>query len=272
MELTADPSASQCAKTSSFLGVRFAPFGKEEALSYVVAAARSDLFSYVVTPNVDHIVMLHEAGGEPWRVAYRQSVEGAALRLNDSRILARLAKMSGMELPVTPGSDLTRDLVAYESGQAKGRRWLLIGGSEAEAKWLANHLPGHRVAHYEPPMGVRDDLQAQAAIAARVAEECADYVLLAIGAPQSEIVAHAIAHEGRARGVGLCIGASVEFLSGAKRRAPQWMQRAGLEWLHRLASEPRRLWRRYLVRGPRVLAIWWKHKGLPVRSHSKGAA
>jgi N-acetylglucosaminyldiphosphoundecaprenol N-acetyl-beta-D-mannosaminyltransferase len=57
--------------------------------------------------------------------------------------------------------------------------------------------------------------------------------------------------------VGLCIGASVEFLSGAKRRAPRWMQRAGLEWLYRLLSEPRRLWRRYLVKGPRVFKLWW---------------
>ncbi|HEU4820333.1 MAG TPA: WecB/TagA/CpsF family glycosyltransferase, partial [Qipengyuania sp.] len=85
----------------------------------------------------------------------------------------------------------------------------------------------------------------------------AQLVLFAIGAPQSEIVAHAIARRGRAGGVGLCIGASVEFLSGAKRRAPSWMQRAGLEWLFRLVSEPGRLWRRYLLRGPRIFRLWW---------------
>jgi exopolysaccharide biosynthesis WecB/TagA/CpsF family protein len=58
--------------------------------------------------------------------------------------------------------------------------------------------------------------------------------------------------------VALCIGASIEFLSGARRRAPRWMQRAGLEWAFRLLSEPRRLWRRYIVEGPRIFVIWYR--------------
>ena len=61
-----------------------------------------------------------------------------------------------------------------------------------------------------------------------------------------------------AGGTGLCIGASVEFVTGAKRRAPRWMQRLGVEWLHRLLSEPGRLWRRYLVEGPRIFAMAWR--------------
>jgi UDP-N-acetyl-D-mannosaminuronic acid transferase (WecB/TagA/CpsF family) len=61
-----------------------------------------------------------------------------------------------------------------------------------------------------------------------------------------------------ATGVGLCIGASLEFLTGAKRRAPLWLQRLGLEWLFRLLTEPRRLWRRYLVEGPRIFVLWWR--------------
>ena len=121
-------------------------------------------------------------------------------------------------------------------------------------------LPGWRVAHLDPPMGVRDDVRAQQTIAEFVEREGAQVVLFAIGAPQSEIVAHLIATRGRSGGVGLCIGASVEFLSGAKRRAPAWMQGLGLEWAFRLASEPRRLWRRYVVKGPRIFALWWTER------------
>ena len=80
----------------------------------------------------------------------------------------------------------------------------------------------------------------------------------AIGAPQSELVCALAVERGKARGVGLCIGASLEFLTGAKSRAPLWMQRAGLDWLFRLASEPARLWRRYLVEGPQIFLIWWR--------------
>jgi hypothetical protein len=56
----------------------------------------------------------------------------------------------------------------------------------------------------------------------------------------------------------LCIGAAVNYLTGIERRAPQWMQRAGLEWLFRLLQNPRRLAKRYLVRGPFIFLLLWR--------------
>ena len=55
------------------------------------------------------------------------------------------------------------------------------------------------------------------------------------------------AHRGRVQALMLGVGAAFDYHAGTLQRAPHWMQQAGLEWLHRLASEPRRLWRRYLV-------------------------
>jgi N-acetylglucosaminyldiphosphoundecaprenol N-acetyl-beta-D-mannosaminyltransferase len=52
----------------------------------------------------------------------------------------------------------------------------------------------------------------------------------------------------------LCVGAAFDFVAGTKRRAPEWMQRSGLEWLHRLVSDPRRLWGRYLIGNPQFVA------------------
>jgi N-acetylglucosaminyldiphosphoundecaprenol N-acetyl-beta-D-mannosaminyltransferase len=238
----------------AFLGIDFAAIGPAEALRWVREAAAGDGFRYVVTPNVDHVVMLHKTGGEAWRESYRAAVARADLVVNDSRILARLADLADVDLPVVPGSDLTRALI--ESGLEPCDGVVLIGGSPAEAAWLEAALPKARIFHFEPPMGVRDRPELHDRIAAFVERQDAAYVLLAIGAPQSEIVAHRIAERGKARGVALCIGASVEFLSGARRRAPRWMQSLGLEWAFRLLSEPRRLWRRYLVEGPRIFAIW----------------
>ena len=70
------------------------------------------------------------------------------------------------------------------------------------------------------------------------------------------MIAEACLDRGDCTGVGLCVGASLDFLAGAAQRAPVWMQKARLEWLHRLCQEPARMWRRYLVEGPKVLLLW----------------
>lgn len=242
----------------SFLGVDFAPIDLAGAAACVIEASRSETFVYVVTPNVDHVVMLHQPTTERWRVSYRAAVDGALLRLNDSRVLARLAAMSGVRLPTVPGSDLTR--VVIELSAQSTDRWMIVGGSADELAWLKQAMPQAEIVQHQPPMGVRDNPAQWDAIAEAVEAFDPTVLLLAIGAPQSELVAARISERGRARGIGLCIGASVEFLSGNQHRAPQWMQRAGLEWLHRLLSNPRRLWRRYLVEGPKIFRIWWRYR------------
>ena len=64
------------------------------------------------------------------------------------------------------------------------------------------------------------------------------------------------AHHGRIPAVMIGVGAAFDFLAGAKKQAPRWMRDRGLEWLFRLLSEPRRLWRRYLLNNPRFLALF----------------
>jgi N-acetylglucosaminyldiphosphoundecaprenol N-acetyl-beta-D-mannosaminyltransferase len=235
----------------TFLDVAFDRLEPVAATARVVELARGDRFAYVVTPNVDHIVQLERSGDPELVAAYRE----AALCLCDSRIIARLARWSDGSLPVVAGSDLTRELLAHALPAAK---IAVVGGDAALHRKLAGLYPRFTWVLHSPPMGVRRNPAARAAIAQFVEQSGADVVFLAIGAPQSEIVCAEIAARGRARGVALCIGASLEFLTGAKQRAPRWMQRASLEWLYRLGSEPRRLWRRYLVDGPRIFAIWWR--------------
>jgi len=242
-----------------FLDLHFATLDIDGVAQWVLAALAAPLFRYVVTPNVDHVVRLHNSGNAPWHAAFVAAERNADLCVNDSRILAKLARLSGLTLPVVPGSDLTRILI--DTGVPPGSRIALIGGSDGDAGWLRGRLPDATVQHFEPPMGVRDSAPAQQAIVDFVEADQPDLTLFAIGAPQSEIVAHQIQQRGKAHGVGLCIGASIEFLTGAKRRAPRVMQRMGLEWAFRLLSEPRRLWRRYLIEGPPIFAIWWRWRG-----------
>jgi exopolysaccharide biosynthesis WecB/TagA/CpsF family protein len=242
-----------------FLDLRFATLDIDRVAQWVLAALAAPRFRYVVTPNVDHVVRLHNSVSAPWHAAFVAAERDADLCVNDSRILAKLARLSGLSLHVVPGSDLTRALI--ETGVPRGTRIALIGGRDGDAAWLQARLAGADVRHFAPPMRVLDSAPAQQTIVDFVEAEQPNLTLFAIGAPQSEIVAHQIQQRGKAHGVGLCIGASIEFLTGAKRRAPRLMQRLGLEWAFRLLSEPRRLWRRYLVEGPPIFAIWWRWRG-----------
>jgi exopolysaccharide biosynthesis WecB/TagA/CpsF family protein len=100
---------------------------------------------------------------------------------------------------------------------------------------------------------IRDPLAVETCLRQIEAMSPFRFCFLAIGSPQQEIIAQKLKERGIARGLALCVGAAINFLTGIERRAPLWMQQAGLEWLYRLSRDPRRLWRRYLVRGPKTL-------------------
>jgi exopolysaccharide biosynthesis WecB/TagA/CpsF family protein len=236
----------------SFLGLHFDQLDERQALAAVRALAAGSTFAYVVTPNVDHLVRLHRQQDDRrlW-----SCYEKATLRLCDSRILKGLASLSRLRLELVTGSDLTARLLAAPDGL---RSAAVIGGDDILMRDLRALYPALDWHWHAPPHGVLRNPAAQQEIVAFVEGCPAGLFLFAIGAPQSELVCALIAERGKARGVGLCIGASLEFVTGAKSRAPRWMQRAGLEWLFRLASEPARLWRRYLVEGPQIFLIWWR--------------
>jgi exopolysaccharide biosynthesis WecB/TagA/CpsF family protein len=243
------------APTASFLGIDFDLLDMDQVKAWLRERSAAAPFTYIVTPNVDHVVKLDSTprDAEIWR-AY----DGAALRLCDSRIVAKLARMHGITLPVVPGSDLTALL--FDTLLQPGDRVCLIGGDAEMLADLKARWPRIDFRQHVPPMGMLRKPEAMMAAEAFVADTAARFTLLAVAMPQQEILGHRIAVRGDAVGVGLCIGASLDFLTGRKARAPLWMRKASLEWLHRLMSEPQRLWRRYLVEGPRifVLAAKWR--------------
>lgn len=241
-----------------FLGIDFDALSYGEVGDELDRLARRDTFTYVVTPNVDHVLMLHPKSPTNASLAFQQAYAAAEMRLCDSRILQRLARLHGVTLDVVTGSDLTAHL--FQNGHLNGRKVAIIGGDVAMVPELRERFPAIEMVQHRPPMGVLGDDRASAEIIRFIEQERAHYVMLAIGAPQSEIIAHRCLLAGKAAGVGLCIGASIEFLLDRKRRAPRWMQSLGLEWAFRLLSEPRRLWRRYLVTGPRIFLLAYRQR------------
>ena len=205
-------------------------------------------YGYVVTPNADHLIRLHR---EP---SFRALYADAAYVLLDSRFIAKLLRLTRkVELPVCTGADLTATLL---NGVAADDRLVLIGGSDAQAAHLSSRYGLKQLAHFNPPMGfIRDPAAVESCLRFVEAHSPFRYCLLAVGSPQQEVIAQRLQVRGRARGLALCIGASINFLTGEERRAPLWMQRRGLEWLFRLLQAPGRMARRYLVNGPRAFAL-----------------
>ena len=127
-----------------------------------------------------------------------------------------------------------------------------------EARWPAIDVVGT----YSPPMGFEKSQQENFQILRRIAMAQPDLLLVGLGAPKQELWVHTHRSEIRASAA-LCIGAAIDFLAGEKPRAPRWMQRCGLEWFHRLASEPKRLARRYARDAwlfPRIVWREWKQR------------
>ncbi len=236
-------------RASAFLGIHFSGFRPETLLRRVeeIGSAKQ-AFVYLCTPNVDHLVRLNR---EP---ALHDLYANAWANVNDSRILETLADLSGLALPACPGSDLTQAL--FESCIDPCETIVVIGGTEdvigtVRARYGLTDLRWHA-----PPFELRTNPDAMEEAAAFVAANPARFTFLCVGSPQQEMLAKLIHTQGRAVGIGLCVGASIDFLSGSRKRAPQWMQQARLEWLFRLLGEPQKLWRRYLVEGPKIFRIW----------------
>nr|WP_294548632.1 WecB/TagA/CpsF family glycosyltransferase [uncultured Rhodopila sp.] len=240
-------------RTRPLLGLGFACLDLEAAAALIASRPADAPFAYVVTPNADHLVRI-EADAR-----LREVYRAAALRLLDSRVVARLARAFGLAPPpVVTGSDLTAHLLTRHL--RPGERIAIIGLPPDYVPALATNLNLAPPAHYDPPMAFDRDPAAFAAAVSFVRDNPARFVFLAVGSPRQERLAAAIAAAGDATGTGLCIGASLEFLAGRRRRAPRWISRMGLEWLFRLACEPRRLARRYLIDSPRVIALLWRQR------------
>ncbi|KXB30539.1 N-acetyl-mannosamine transferase [Dechloromonas denitrificans] len=234
--------------------------GSVDVLAYWLRAdART--CRYVVTPNVDHVVKLETQ--RPFREAYKD----AALVLADGRPVVMASKMFGKPLPGTvPGSDLVPAIFdRFESDGIDGLSVFLLGAAPGVAERAAAHIhakwPRVKViASLSPSFGFeKNDVECEEVCRA-IADSGADLLVVGLGAPKQELWVHKYAKQLPVK-VALCVGATIDFLAGEKPRAPMWMRKCGVEWLHRAASEPRRLAGRYFKDAlvfPQILFKEWR--------------
>lgn len=235
----------------------------------VITRVRADLVAgrggHIVTPNVDIVRQVRQSP------KFADQVSCGDLVVADGAPLVWASRLAGTRLPErVAGSDLIWDLSAAAADD--GRSIYVLGGtpggerptSVVAAERLADTFPGLAVAGAcTPPMGFESNVAYLDELAEELVEAAPDIVFVGLGFPKQERIITRLA-EGLPSAWFLGCGAAVDFVAGRRRRAPVWMQRSGLEWAHRLASEPRRLFVRYVVHDAPVAA------GLLLRSSWHG--
>jgi N-acetylglucosaminyldiphosphoundecaprenol N-acetyl-beta-D-mannosaminyltransferase len=227
-------------------GVRLDAITEEQCIKHLLDAVDAGRGGMLVTPNLDH---LHRCSTN---LAFSAMVAEADLVVADGMPLVWASRLQGTPLPErVAGSNLITTL----SGAAaeRGRSIYLLGGSEGTAdgaaRVLTEKFPSLKVAGtWYPPVGFEDDAAHMAELVSNLDAAKPDIVYVALGSPKQErLIARLRPILPGAWWLG--VGNSFSFLCGDVRRAPRWMQISGLEWMHRLFQEPKRLFKRYVMVG-----------------------
>ncbi len=241
--------------TTPVLGVPIDAVGMDEALRRIAAwAARGESRSVCIC-NVHSVVTAAQDS------RFMQVLQSADLATPDGAPVAWLMRRQGVVGQArVSGPDL---MLAYcEQAASRGEALFLFGSTEPALALLQVRLlerfPGLRIAgSLSPPFRV-PTAQESAAHVAAINASGARTVWVCLGCPKQE--RWMAQHRGHVQAVMVGVGAAFDFHAGLQARAPLWMRRAGLEWLHRLASDPRRLWKRYLLTNSafigRVVVQW----------------
>jgi len=231
-----------------------------EAVEAVVMRAKDKKGGFVVTPNVDHIVMAEK------NEALQRAYADAALSLADGKPLIWMSRLAGFPLPEkVSGSDLIRPLLrrAAEEGLSVYFLGSAPGVGATAAAVLCQEIPALKVAGIDaPPPGFEKDPEQEKSAREKMLGSAPDIVLFALGAPKQELLMHRW-QTGGSGPMMLGIGAGLDFIAGKVKRSPPWMSQAGLEWLYRLSQDPKRLARRYLIQDPQVIPVFYRMMKTP---------
>ena len=230
--------------TFDLLGMPLARVDARGLLDHVFASLALGRGGWIVTANLDFL--RRHAHDLDARALY----ESADVRVADGMPLVWAARLQGVRLPERiAGSSLV--LPIAERAAREGRSIYLLGGEPAANARAADVLraqhPGLNICGASSPMVASPPTADQTrALREELARARPDVVLVGMGSPKQEHIIHALRADFPAAWM-IGVGISFSFVAGMVSRAPEWMQQAGLEWCWRLAQEPKRLARRYLL-------------------------
>jgi N-acetylglucosaminyldiphosphoundecaprenol N-acetyl-beta-D-mannosaminyltransferase len=213
-----------------------------QAIQLVLQRLRAGQEFVFFTLNMDHVAKLRD------NARFLQCYQKADLVSADGWPIVWLHGRDGPKLERTTGADLVQPL-CRAAAEEEFPVYFIGPLPAVQARAIASlreQFPTLIVAGAEAPMIATGDGQVLTDIAERIRESGARLCVLSLGAPKQEIIATEL--RSRCPGVGfLCVGAALDFIAGESRRAPGWVQSAGMEWLWRLGSDPKRLFFRYVA-------------------------
>ncbi len=216
-------------------------------LSTAELIERLDLHGGMVfTPNVDHLIKLQKDR------EFVKAYNSADYTVCDSKILIYVSHFLGHPIKEKiSGSDLFPKFCEYHANNPKSKLFLLgaAAGVAKKALRIINRQAGRNmvVDTYSPDFGFEKDEKECQKIVDLINNSSANVLVMGLGTPKQEKWIFKYRNQLKNVKIVLAVGAAIDFVAGNKKRAPQWMSHVGLEWLHRVLSEPRRLAKRYFI-------------------------
>lgn len=220
----------------------------EETLQYLIRNLEDLRGKYICVSNVHTVVMSYEDE------KYRNIQNSAAMVLPDGKPLSVVSRLRGFkQAQKVSGPDLMPTM--FRVSEEKEYTHYFYGSTEETLGKLKEALlkqyPKLKiVGMYSPPFRPLTQEEDEEIIQ-QINDVSPDFIWIGLGAPKQEQWMYA--HKDKMCGVMLGVGAGFDFHAGTVKRAPVWMQKCGLEWLHRLTQDPKRLFKRYVVTNSKFL-------------------
>jgi N-acetylglucosaminyldiphosphoundecaprenol N-acetyl-beta-D-mannosaminyltransferase len=228
------------------LGMPISVVTEPQAVSHIIDSLAAGRGGWVITPNLDQLRLYRK------HPELRPMYEQAALVVADGMPLIWASRLQKTPLPQRVAGSSMISTLSEAAGKA-GFSVFLLGGNPGSAdhaaRELAARIPGLRIAGTCcPPFGFDKDEAEMDRIRRQLLDANPDIIYVGLGFPKQERLTERF-RPLLPRAWFLGIGISFSFVAGEVKRAPRWMQRLGLEWMHRMVQEPGRLLKRYLIHG-----------------------
>lgn len=240
-----------------FLNIYIDNLTMEQAVDAALTLIKEKKNAYVVTPNLDHIVMLENDS------LFRDAYANADLILADGKPLIWISKyLKNPIIEKVSGSDFFPNVC--KKAAVEGYSVFILGAAEGIAAKAAGKLKsaynGLKIAGtYSPPIGFEKNPSEMSHIFEMINASHPDILAVALGSPKGERFIYQNLEKLNVP-LSMSIGATIDFIAEKVKRCPKWMSNMGLEWLYRICSDPKRMWKRYWNDAKRIIPIIKKYK------------